>query len=287
MAVDIKESVDALDVKSVFGESSDEPINLFGDEEVASEEEVAEEASETEGEEESQEETEESPEEEVKEEPKEEEKPKEEDKSSEVAENLKKALHAERAKRKEAAENVAKLNQQIQTMNQENSSYKEAYETVIASIKEYGLEDVIKLPAKAEINPEVLEARKIKQQQETQENVKKFYDFVRNEATSVAPEYTNVNLSNPEHGTALTQIITAAVVNGVDRETAVAEGMKVLNSIIATAKKEALKSRQPAVTPTAKPKARTKQSASASVDKTSPEGINKLFASMGKRMAGG
>jgi len=282
MAVEIKETVDASDVAELVGNDTDAPINLFGDEE-STEESVEEESGEEESEEEAEEAEEEAPEDKAEEE----EKPKEEDKSSEVAENLKKALHAERAKRKEQSENVANLQKQLQALNAESGSYKEAYETGIASIKEYGLQDVVKIPAKAEINPEILEARKIKQQAETQENVKKFYDFVRNEATSVSPEYSNVNLSNPEHGTALTQIITAAVVNGVDRETAVMEGMKVLNSIIATAKKEALKARQPAVTPKAKPKARTKQSSSSSVDKTSPDGMAKLFASMGKQMAGG
>lgn len=281
MAVDIRESVEATDLSQIFGDIVDEPSNLFGEEQVEETEEEVEEEAEAEETEEGE------PEEESPEEEKEEEKEEEEEKPNAVAENLKKALHAERAKRKEAAENMARLQQQIQNMSAESGQYKQAYDAVLASIKEYGLEDVVKVPKVEELSPEVLEARQIKQQKEVQENIKKFYDDVRVEATSLAPDYSNVNLSNAEHGTALTQIITAAVVNGMDKEAAVAEGLKVLDSIIATAKKEALQSRQPAVKPKSKPKARTKQPSVSTRDVSSAEGIDKLFASMGKKFAGG
>jgi hypothetical protein len=290
MAVDIQASVEAEDMASILGIPSEERINLFGDEpeaEVESDEESVEGEEAEESEEESEEEGEEEEAKAEKEEPEAEEEKKDEEKPNPVAENLKKALHAERAKRKEAAENAQRLNAQLQALNAESGNYKSAYESVVASIKEYGLENVVQLPKMEEVSPEVLEARKFKQQQESQENVKKFYDFVRTEATSIAPDYSEVNLSNPEHGAALTQIITAAAVNGVDREVAVAEGMKILNTIIATAKKEALKSRQPAVTPKAKPKSRTKQSSTSSKDLSSPDGISKMFADMGKRFATG
>ena len=293
MAVNIPEQTEATSMRDqILGDTSDEPINLFGEEEFVAEDEVEESEGEISEEDESEDEAE-SDEEESDDEPDEEETEEddEEDKEEEsnpVAENLKKALHAERTKRKEATEAYANLQAHAQATLDQGNQYKQAYDSVIASLKENGLEDLVELPQVESPSPEVLEARQMKQAQEQQAQVQKFYEFVRTEATSVSPEYTNVDLSNEEHGVALTQIITAAVVSGVSQEQAVADGMKVLNSLIANAKKEALKNRQPAVKPKSKPKARTKQASSSSRSEMIKKGdFDSLFASMGKQMAKG
>lgn len=282
-------------VNDIFGDLAEGPT-LFESEAVEesegdiSEEDVTEESEEetTEESEEESEESEEEPDESEESDDESEEPDEEEEESNPVAENLKKALHAERAKRKEATDLAQKTQESMEAVLNEGNQYKQAYEAVIASLKENDLEGVVEVPSVDTPSQEVLEARKMKQEQESNENIKKFYDFVKTEATSLAPDYNEIDLSNGEHGTALTQIITAAVVNGVEKDAAVAESMKVLNTIIANAKKEALKNRQPAVKPKPKPKARTKKSAPSSRKEMARKGdVDGFFRDLGKQLAEG
>ena len=282
-----------IDTSDFFGEQNDAPINLFGEDEETVEESEGEISEEDEVDEEDGEEADDTEEDEEDEESdesdEEEDDAEEEEQPNPVADNLKKALHAERAKRKEAAEQLSQMGQHVETVVAQAEQYGQAYEAIVASLKENGLEDLVDVPKVQEVSPEVLEARRMKQEQANQENVTKFYDYVRTEATSLAPDYKNVDLSNNDHGTLLTQVITAAVVSGIDREAAIAEGMSVVDRVVANAKKEALKSRQPAVKPKSKPNARTKQSKGSNSIKSSIRSGNTddVFSKLAKEWAKG
>mgnify|MGYP000412551297 CR=1 FL=1 len=278
----------------------EEASNLFADEtpewnpfEDSGEEEAVEDAEEsTDDSEKASEEVEEETEEESSEEddndPDSEEESEEESETNfeEVATNLKKAVHAERTKRKEATELATQYAEQVTLAQNDATAANEAYLKLVEVIKDNGLEDLVEVPKIEPVSQEVLEARQMKAEKEQQAVLDKFYTDAKLEAESLAPEFKNVDLNDAEQGAYLTELIT---MNGYKMPTgeAVKAAMETMDKLIATVTEKQKKARQPAVKVKTKQKARTRKASPSSTQQKVKDGdFRGVFDAIGKRMSG-
>ncbi|NOR56983.1 MAG: hypothetical protein GQ474_00490 [Sulfurimonas sp.] len=179
----------------------------------------------------------------------------------EVNSNLKKAMHSERTKRKEASERVTQLEQEMALLK--GSSSGDDYDALVAQIKELGLDDLVDIKEKQQLDPRVQQMLNAQEQQrQAQEQEATRTEFMSNMQTDVGAKvggYKNIDANDNAQGEALANMIIAGVVQGGELEDVVDSSLKTLDSLLGTT----LKKRQPAVQPKRKVKAATKTTASA------------------------
>jgi hypothetical protein len=187
----------------------------------------------------------------------------EEDESplKEVNDNLKKAVTAERTKRKEATDRASQLEQEIALLK--GSSSGDDYTALVAQIKELGLEDVLDVKEKQSLDPRVqkmLDAQEQQRQQSEQTaNRDTFNTNMQADVKAKVGSFKNIDAKDNSQGEALANMIIAGVVQGGELEDVVDSSLKMLDALLGAN----LKKRQPAVTPKRKVKAATKTTASA------------------------
>jgi len=203
----------------------------------------------------------------------------------EVNSNLKRAVQSERQKRKQAAENVANLEAQIDLLKGQGG---DKYTKLVEQIKELGLEDVLEVQEEPALDPRVqkmLEAQEAARQQEQQQQaLEEFTTTMQSEVQNSVANYKNIDTNNEVQGSALAQMIVADVIQGMEVADATEKNLKVLDAMLAPSKA------QPRVVPKKKVRSATKSTKDVSSRRKAKQiqdgDMSSVFADIGKRLAG-
>lgn len=281
----------ATPLEEAMGGLFDDYNSGEGEEIAGIEAEVEEESVEDESQEEESEEPEESEEDageeseedsdEPEEESDEEDEPDDED-LSRINENLNKALHAEREKRKRIAELAQEADNKVAMAEAKATGIEEAFAKLADQIKDLDMQDIIDIPEVAELSTEDVKKRQEDVAKHNQQMIDNFYTEAREEASSLVADFKNIDSSNQEQGEILHYLVTALALAGNDTPTAVKLAMERLDKVIGATTERARKTRQPVAKPKSKPKARVKKTG----NQSKPKDINSVFDDIAKRMAG-
>jgi len=202
----------------------------------------------------------------------------------EVNSNLKRAMQSEREKRKQATEEVANLEAKLEAVKGSSDQYSK----LVEQIKELGLEDVLEVQEEQALDPRIKqmleeqEAAALQTQQA--EAVETFKATMQSEVHSNVGNYVNIDTNDDKQGAILAQMIVSDVIQGSEVEDAVAKNLKLLDAMLAPAK------RKPKVVPTKKVRSATKTTKDVSSRrkaKAVQEGdMSSVFADIGARLAG-
>jgi len=202
----------------------------------------------------------------------------------EVNSNLKRAMQSEREKRKQATEKVSNLEAQLEVVKGSSDQYSK----LVEQIKELGLEDVLEVQEEQALDPRIKqmleeqEAATLQTQQA--EAVETFKATMQSEVHSNVGNYANIDTNDDKQGAVLAQMIVSDVIQGSEVEDAVAKNLKLLDAMLAPAK------RKPKVVPTKKVRSATKTTKDVSgrrKAKAVQEGdMSSVFADIGARLAG-
>lgn len=210
-----------------------------------------------------------------------------EEELSVINENLNKALHAEREKRKRMAE-MAQTNEGRAAQAETRASViEEAFTKLKEEIKSLDMEDIISIPEVDELTPEAAQKRQEEAAKQNQEMIESFYKEAREEANSQVADFKHIDSTNQEQGEILHYLVTALALAGNDTPTAVKTAMGYLDKVIGATAERARKTRQPVAKPKSKPKARTKKNTNSSFDSKVKSGdLDGAFNDIAKRLAG-
>lgn len=161
-----------------------------------------------------------------------------------ISSNLTKALQIERDRRKELAETNQSMMNQVQNATTEAEGYKAAYEALIESAKEVGVDEYLEINEVKGLSEEDKKAQAAQQEEANQKAINSFYAEVRDEATSRAPEFTNIDLEDASHQETLTKLVTYEGMRVASVEEAVENAMKTMNTLMGAT---VVKKRQPTV----------------------------------------
>jgi len=170
---------------------------------------------------------------------------------------VKNALHAEREKRQVIASELDTVKAELDVVKAQEGVYKEGFEKLVASLKADDLDEVVDIPKIEGISPEVIEARRMKDERQRSEAIRDFYSQVKTEADSISPDYSHLNLKDETQGVVLTHIITMLASEGQSIDKTVSKGMNILDGLIASVEKKAIAKTR--IKPKPKPNSRTRQ----------------------------
>ena len=216
----------------------------------------------------------------------EEEKDEEDDPFKAVNDNLKKAVQAERTKRKEAAAKVSELEKLLAIASQGTPAEKQL-KTLKERIKEHELEDVFEIEDVVERDPEVQALLDEKAKQMEAEKLTKTVQEMQTEVSARVAEFPEIDTTSEVQGNILGQLIMTAVqVGNKDIESAVEESLTALNTLLESKVESFKKTRQPVVKPRKKNKTVMKAKTPSSKSKFDKGDTDGFFRDIGARLSG-
>jgi len=184
---------------------------------------------------------------------------------------VKTALFAEREKRKVISETLESLQSELEVVKAQDDGYKEAFEKLVQNLNDDELADLVEIPKIEGISKELIDARRVKNNQQQQEALARFYGEVKTEAESIAPDFKHIDLKDEKQGIVLTHIITLLAKEGKNVGDTVSDGMKLLNSLIKSVEDKTVTKNR--VRPNPKPHSRTRSKTNNSFEQKVKKGV--------------
>lgn len=210
----------------------------------------------------------------------------ESDKYLEIANNLKTALHKEREKRKQLAEEAEVQQGQLMVVNDYAEKAHAQLEAIKKQLEELDLLDVVevKMP---DIDKDKVEELQKKAQEQAQKAAEETIGEIQTLTAEKVTEYKHINPESDAQGVLLGQAIIGAINAGSSVEDAVTNSLNALNSILEVyskrgqvAKKAAPKRKAVKVKSNGAAKAKQRQAALDTGD------FSSLFQDIGRELAG-
>ena len=178
------------------------------------------------------------------------------EKLSKISENFKRAFQEERTLRQEAQAEIDDMRKSKELLQQAADDAEAELESIMEQLKELELDDLVKVKGKTDpkVRELMREKEQRKQQEESAKQIEEFNKKMVSNATTLAPDFNNVDLQNSDHGIILQNMIYMNAMSGMDVEEAVKDAMSRLDSVLGTT----LKKRTPPVKPKRKLKAVSK-----------------------------
>lgn len=151
------------------------------------------------------------------------------------------ALHKERARRKEAQEQLQDINNDLEEAKASVGEYEEALAKVKKQLKDLDLLDVVKLEEPTAKDPKLIELERQQKEAEIQQNAANLVTEMREEASQYLEEYQQIDASDAAQAEIVVGLAIANKAFGMEQEDAVVRAMDLLNKSLASKQKEGMK----------------------------------------------
>jgi len=155
------------------------------------------------------------------------------------------ALHQERMKRKELQNSINEFHANEAQMQDTIQGYEQTIADIQEKLKEYGLEDEIKLDSPKNVDPEVLEMRQQKQHHAMEAQMTDTIDSLQGEAADYIMDYPALNGEDPAQSELIIGLALSAHILGADREDSIQHALQLVNNIVVQKTKEVRRSSRP------------------------------------------
>lgn len=205
-----------------------------------------------------------------------------------INDNLKKAVDAERAKRKARDVELKEIKAELELASNDSEADK-TLESVLKQLKDQDLLEYVKVDKPKKRDPEVQALLDSQKQAREQERIKGLVTDMQQEVATRLPEFSAIDSTSNEQAQILGKLILTSVeVGNMDMEDAVGNALTDLNTLLETNVKSFKQKRQPKVKPTKKTKTatRVKKAPTSKAKKFNDGDVDGFFNDVGGKLLG-